>query len=142
MGLAFPDTSFLKDTKLIFQAGYFSQVRNTKRSSLRLKEASSESDLAVALCMLMAQQKYCVVFRETQKSHIKLVGKLSDQCQDTLVQFGTFLGSTLSVDEYVNKFPTIQTMLTEYHVPMEVAFFLARPMFNHAINVSMFKIVS
>lgn len=86
--------------------------------------------------MLMSQQKYCVVFRETQKSHIKLVGKLSDQCQDTLVQFGTFLGSTLSVDEYVNKFPTIQTMLTEYHVPMEVAFFLARPMFNHAINVN------
>lgn len=106
-----------------------------------MKEASSESDLAVALCMLMAQQKYCVVFRETQKSHIKLVGKLSDQCQDTLVQFGTFLGSTLSVDEYVNKFPTIQTMLTEYHVPMEVAFFLARPMFNHAINVSVLTFV-
>ncbi|CAH1184109.1 unnamed protein product [Phyllotreta striolata] len=117
------------------EAGYFSQIRNTKKSSLRLKEAMIENDLAVALCLLMAQQNYCVVYKETAKnSHLKLVGKLSDQCQDTLVQFGTFLGSTLSVDEYVNKLPTIQSMLTDYHIPLEVAFFLARPMFNHAIN--------
>lgn len=52
----------------------------------------SEQNLAVALCLLMAQQNYCVVFRETQKNHLKLVGKLADQCQDTLVQFGTFWG--------------------------------------------------
>ncbi|CAH1103884.1 unnamed protein product [Psylliodes chrysocephalus] len=117
------------------EAGYFSQIRNTKKSSLRLKEAMAENDLAVALCLLMAQQNYCVVYKETAKtSHLKLVGKLSDQCQDTLVQFGTFLGSTLSVDEYVNKLPSIQSMLTDYHIPLEVAFFLARPMFNHAIN--------
>ncbi|KAJ3658904.1 hypothetical protein Zmor_010618 [Zophobas morio] len=117
------------------EAGYLSQVRNTKKSSLRLKEAMSEHNLAVALCLLMAQQNYCVVYRETQKNHLKLVGKLADQCQDTLVQFGTFLGSSLSVDEYVNKLPTIQSMLLDYHIPNEVAFFLARPMFNHAINI-------
>ncbi|XP_060532268.1 THO complex subunit 2 isoform X2 [Cylas formicarius] len=116
------------------EAGYFSQVRNTKKSSLRLKEAMAENDLAVALCLLMAQQNFCVIYKETQKSHLKLVGKLSDQCQDTLVQFGTFLGSTMSVDEYVNKLPSIQSMLIDYHIPTEVAFFLARPMFNHAIN--------
>lgn len=96
----------------------------------------NENDLAVALCLLMAQQNYCVVYKETQKSHLKLVGKLSDQCQDTLVQFGTFLGSTLTVEEYINKLPTIQSMLLDYHIPTEVAFFLARPMFNHSINVS------
>ncbi|XP_008192636.2 THO complex subunit 2 isoform X2 [Tribolium castaneum] len=117
------------------EAGYLSQVRNTKKSSLRLKEAMSEHNLAVALCLLMAQQNYCVVYRETQKNHLKLVGKLADQCQDTLVQFGTFLGSSLSVDEYVNKLPSIQSMLLDYHIPNEVAFFLARPMFNHAINI-------
>lgn len=57
------------------KAGYFSQVRNTKKSSQRLKEALAEQDLAVALCLLMAQQKHCVVYRETDKSHLKLVGK-------------------------------------------------------------------
>lgn len=91
--------------------------------------------MAVALCLLIAQQKYCIVYKETQHSHLKLVGKLFDQCQDTLVQFGNFLASTLSVDEYVNKLPSVQSMLLEYHIPNEVAFFLARPMFNHAINI-------
>uniref|UniRef100_T1GUM3 THO complex subunit 2 n=1 Tax=Megaselia scalaris TaxID=36166 RepID=T1GUM3_MEGSC len=78
------------------EAGYFSQVRNTKKSSQRLKDALASNDLAVALCLLMAQQKHCVIYRETAQNHLKLVGKLYDQCQDTLVQFGTFLGSSYS----------------------------------------------
>lgn len=84
----------------------------------------------------MAQQKHCVIYRETAQSHLKLVGKLYDQCQDTLVQFGTFLGSTYSVDEYVERLPSIIAMLQDYHINADVAFFLARPMFTHQINVS------
>lgn len=34
--------------------------------------------------------------QETESDHLKLVGKLFDQCHDTLVQFGTFLASNLS----------------------------------------------
>ncbi|XP_058121389.1 THO complex subunit 2 [Anopheles ziemanni] len=116
------------------EAGYFSQVRNTKKSSQRLKDALASNDLAVALCLLIAQQKHCVIYRETAQSHLKLVGKLYDQCQDTLVQFGTFLGSTYSVEEYVERLPTIHSMLQRYHIHSDVAFFLARPMFSHAIN--------
>ncbi|XP_030241352.1 THO complex subunit 2 isoform X1 [Drosophila navojoa] len=117
------------------EAGYFSQVRNTKKSSNRLKEALANNDLAVTLCLLMAQQKHCVIYRETAAhSHLKLVGSLYDQCQDALVQFGTFLGSTYSVDEYVERLPSIITMLREYHINTDVAFFLARPMFTHQIN--------
>ncbi|KAM7353453.1 THO complex subunit 2-like protein isoform 3-T3 [Cochliomyia hominivorax] len=116
------------------EAGYFSQVRNTKKSSQRLKDALANHDLAVTICLLMAQQKHCVIYRETAQSHLKLVGKLYDQCQDTLVQFGTFLGSTYSVDEYVERLPSIIAMLQEYHINADVAFFLARPMFTHQIN--------
>ncbi|XP_075153160.1 THO complex subunit 2-like protein [Haematobia irritans] len=116
------------------EAGYFSQVRNTKKSSQRLKDALANHDLAVTICLLMAQQKHCVIYRETAQSHLKLVGKLYDQCQDTLVQFGTFLGSTYSVDEYVERLPSIIAMLQDYHINSDVAFFLARPMFTHQIN--------
>lgn len=116
------------------EAGYFSQVRNTKKSSQRLKDALASNDLAVALCLLIAQQKHCVIYRETSRSHLKLVGKLYDQCQDTLVQFGNFLGSTYSVEEYVERLPSIHSMLQEYHIHSDVAFFLARPMLGHAIN--------
>lgn len=110
-------------------------MRNTKKSSFRLKEALANNDLAVTLCLLIAQQKHCVIYRETARSHLKLVGKLYDQCQDTLVQFGTFLGSTYSVEEYVERLPSIHNMLQEYHIHADVAFFLARPMFLHQINV-------
>uniref|UniRef100_A0A1B6BZM5 THO complex subunit 2 n=4 Tax=Clastoptera arizonana TaxID=38151 RepID=A0A1B6BZM5_9HEMI len=116
------------------EAGYFSQVRNPKKSSIRLKEALSSDNLAVTLCLMMAQQRYCVVYRETEQSHLKLVGKLYDQCQDTLVQFGTFLLCTLSMEEYVNKIPSIQSQLSDYHIHIDVAFFLSRPMFTYAIN--------
>ena len=74
------------------EAGSFNQVKNTKKSSQRLKDALIDNNLAVPLCLLMAQQRNCVVYQETENSHLKLVGILFDQCQDTLVQFGQFLG--------------------------------------------------
>lgn len=59
------------------------------------------------------------------------------QCQDTLVQFGTFLASSLTVEEYIARLPTVNSMLAKFHIHADVAFFLARPMFTHAINVSL-----
>ena len=64
----------------------------------------------------------------------QLVGKLYDQCQDTLVQLGTFLASNLSVDDYIRRLPSLGSLLVDYHVHADVAFFLARPMFSHSIN--------
>lgn len=72
---------------------------------------------------------------------VGFTGKLYDQCHDALVQFGTFLGQTMTVDEYVERLPSIHSMLQDYHIHSDVAFFLARPMFSHAINVSIFQIL-
>ena len=121
------------------EAGSFSQIKNTRKSSLRLKDSLIDSDLAVPLCLLIAQQRNCVVYRETAEddsyAHLKLVGKLFDQCQDTLVQFGTFLASNLSVDDYTRRLPPMEELLVNYHVNLDLAFFLARPMFNHQISL-------
>ena len=64
------------------EGGYFNQVRNTRRSSLRLKDALLEANLAMPLCMLMAQQRNCILFKEQEHSHLKLVGKLYDQVSE------------------------------------------------------------
>lgn len=61
------------------EGGYFTQVRNTRRSSTRLKDALLENHLAMPLCILMAQQRHCILYREQEHSHLKLVGKLYDQ---------------------------------------------------------------
>lgn len=42
----------------------------------------------------------------------------------------------MTVDEYVERLPSIHSMLQDNHIHSDVAFFLARPMFAHAINVS------
>ncbi|XP_030836802.1 THO complex subunit 2 isoform X1 [Strongylocentrotus purpuratus] len=116
------------------EGGYFTQVRNTKRSSQRLKEALLEDDLAVTMCMLMAQEKYRVVYKHEQGTHLKLVGMLYDQCQDTLVQLGGFLSNLLSIEDYSKHFPDLVNMVTNYHLTPESAFFLYRPMCTHAIQ--------
>lgn len=41
----------------------------------------------------------------------------------------------MTVDEYVERLPSIHSMLQDYHIHADVAFFLARPMFAHAINI-------
>ena len=117
------------------EAGSFNQIKNTKKSSQRLKDALIDNNLAVPLCLLMAQQRNCVVYKETENDHLKLVGNLFDQCQDTLVQFGQFLATNLSIDDYTLRLPPMDQLLTRYHVNSDLAFFLARPMFNHQISL-------
>ncbi|XP_076446186.1 THO complex subunit 2-like [Babylonia areolata] len=116
------------------EGGNFQQVRNMKKSSTRLKDTLLERDLGLSLCLLMAQQRSSVVFREDDTRHLKLVGKLYDQCQDTLVQFGSFLSMQLSTEEFVKRLPPIDVLISTYHVPQDAAFFLARTQYNHSIQ--------
>ncbi|XP_028517932.1 THO complex subunit 2 isoform X2 [Exaiptasia diaphana] len=117
------------------EGGYFGQIRNTKKSSQRLRDAVVDGELALPLCILMAQQRNGVVFFEDNKRHLKLVGKLYDQCQDTLVQFGGFLASQMTADEYENHLPSLKDLGQKYHLTPEVAFYLSRPMFQHQIEL-------
>ncbi|XP_077984941.1 THO complex subunit 2-like isoform X2 [Glandiceps talaboti] len=115
------------------EGGYFCQLRNTKKSSQRLKDSLVENDLAMPLCLLMAQQRNCIVFKEGSEKHLKLVGKLFDQCQDTLVQFGGFLATQLGAEDYTKKLPPLGEMVEQCHITPDAAFFMYRPMFIHAI---------
>ncbi|XP_043830646.1 THO complex subunit 2-like [Dromiciops gliroides] len=116
------------------EGGYFGQIRNTKKSSQRLKDALLDHDLALPLCLLMAQQRNGIIFQEGGEKHLKLVGKLYDQCHDTLVQFGGFLASNLNTEDYIKRVPSIDVLCNEYHTPHDAAFFLSRPMYAHHIS--------
>ncbi|XP_063849502.1 THO complex subunit 2-like isoform X3 [Scylla paramamosain] len=116
------------------EAGQYQQERNTKRSSVRLKEALLEHDLAIPLLLLTAQQRSSVVYNQTESPHLKLVGKLYDQCQDTMVQFGSYLFQVVTIDELSGRMPPIGTLLSDCHVSADVAFFLARPLFINMLN--------
>ncbi|XP_068227072.1 THO complex subunit 2 isoform X2 [Palaemon carinicauda] len=117
------------------EAGQYQQERNIKRSSVRLKEALLENNLAIPLLLLMAQQRNSVVYNQTESPHLKLVGKLYDQCQDTMVQFGSYLFQMVTIDELSDRLPSIGTLLSDCHVNADVAFFLARPLFTNMLNL-------
>ncbi|TWW74883.1 THO complex subunit 2 [Takifugu flavidus] len=115
------------------EGGYFGQIRNTKKSSQRLKDVLLDHKLALPLCLLMAQHRNGVVFLEGGEKHLKLVGHLYDQCHDTLVQFGGFLASNLSTEDYIKLVPSIDVLCNQFHTPHDAAFFLSRPMYAHQI---------
>ncbi|CAH3192277.1 unnamed protein product [Porites evermanni] len=116
------------------EGGYFGQIRNTKKSSQRLRDTLLEGKLDLPLCLLMAQQRNGIVFYENADRHLKLVGKLYDQCQDTLVQFGGFLASQLTAEEYDSHIPSLDVLGQSCHLTPDAAFFLSRPMFVHQIE--------
>lgn len=58
------------------------------------------------------------------------------QCHDTLVQFGGFLASNLSTEDYIKRVPSIDVLCNQFHTPHDAAFFLSRPMYAHQIMVS------
>lgn len=61
-----------------YQGGYFTQVRNMKKSSNRLKDTVLEHDLALSLCLLISQHRDAVIYKEGAR-HLKHFGKLYDQ---------------------------------------------------------------
>ena len=64
------------------------------------------------------------------------VYRLIVQCLSTLVQFGGFLATHLSPDEYSSRVPTLDKLGLEYNVPSDVAFFMLRPVIHNSISVT------
>ncbi|XP_065885468.1 THO complex subunit 2-like isoform X2 [Dysidea avara] len=116
------------------EGAYFSQVRNVKKSSQRLRDTLVGSQLGIPLCLLMGQQRDSIIFREGSDQHLKLAGQLYDHCMDTLIQFGGFLSSHFSSEEYSQRLPSLDVLHSEYHIPADIAFFLLRPVIANAIN--------
>jgi len=115
------------------EGAYYNQVKNTRKTSARLKEALVESKLAMPLCILIAQLRDNLFFSQ-ESSPLKLVGKLYDQCQETFVQYGVFLSMNLNIDDYVNFLPPLEKLMTDHRLDPDTAFFLARPMIFHKIK--------
>lgn len=58
------------------------------------------------------------------------------QCLDTLVQFGGFLSTHLSAEEYSRRVPKIDDLGLVYHIPADISFFVLRPIIRNSISVS------
>ncbi|KAK5977815.1 hypothetical protein GCK32_005891 [Trichostrongylus colubriformis] len=117
------------------EAGSFTNARN-KRASARLRDAVLTDDIAVGLCILIAQQRECVVYLESSRLPLKLVGEMVDQCRDTLLQLCTFLWSNVRADDYAQRIPSAASLIQDYHLRVDAAMYLTRPTYLLKINNS------
>lgn len=60
------------------------------------------------------------------------------QCQETFIQFFFFLRANLKPEEYARRMPQASMLVTDFHVPAELAMCLARPIYMMRINVLAF----
>ncbi|CAF0914333.1 unnamed protein product [Adineta steineri] len=114
------------------EAGQFTAARNVKKPSIRLKEALLDNHLYLPLSIIIAQQRSCIIFKfgAQRIEHLKLIGSLYDQCQDTMVQFFTFLSNVLTTENFHHKFPSIDDLVLGFHLQVDAAFHISRPLFN------------
>ncbi|CAL8086593.1 unnamed protein product [Calicophoron daubneyi] len=118
---------------LLQEGGYYAQIRNTRKNATRLKDSLIEHKLIMPFVFLMAQQRDAVLFLDDPDRHVKLAGRLYDQCQGTLVQFITFLSLQLTREEMQTQCLPIERMMGEFHVPADTAFCLYRSLFEQKV---------
>ncbi|KHJ43040.1 rsbr [Trichuris suis] len=118
---------------LKMEYGFFGCGRNMKRSVLRLKQAIMQKDLIVNLCVRMAARRPRIVYSEAIMD-VKVAGRMYDQCQDTLIQFASFLFLFVEPEEYVKLIPLVPELVEDCNLDIDVAMFLARPSYSHMIK--------
>lgn len=123
------------------EGGSYNQIRNIKKSTYKLKDALMETNLAMPLCILIAQQRNCILY-QSANTHLKLIGKLYDQCQETLVQYGNFLANTLTINDYKRRLPPLKQLIVDCDLSPDVTFFLYRPMISHDIESAYQELVN
>ncbi|GMT17534.1 hypothetical protein PFISCL1PPCAC_8831, partial [Pristionchus fissidentatus] len=116
------------------EAGSYGSAIRNKKSLLRLRDAILKDDLAVGLSILVAQQRDSILYEGSKEMPLKLTGEMADQCRDTLVQFSSFLLENMKLEEYARKMPPIDVLLSDYSLPVDAAFFLARPAFRFEVQ--------
>ncbi|KRX76203.1 THO complex subunit 2, partial [Trichinella sp. T6] len=116
------------------EVGHLSQMRNMRRSVHRLKDSLLQDDLAVTLCILIAQQRKVIVFKDGAKVHLKLAGQMLDQCHETFIQFAHFLMANVEIEEYTRRMPLADELLQLYNLDCSSAMFLTRPAYNYKIR--------
>jgi hypothetical protein len=125
-------------------------AKPNRRSINRLRDALLRDSLFEALSILIGQQKQFIVFRDYKNYPLKLTAQMLDQvipyklsiylfssfqCQETFVQFFHFLRTNLKADQYAKRMPSALALLTEFHLPVEAAFCLTRPIYMNEIEV-------
>lgn len=104
------------------------QRHECKTTAKRLMKSLTVSKLAGQLLIAIAQERWTCVFRESEgDSELKLLGNVFDEIHRVLAQYLDLLRSNLTVDEFDSFVPDLASLISDYGVQPEIAFWIRRP---------------
>lgn len=99
----------------------------SKTTSKRLMKSLTVSKLAGQLLVAIAQERLTCIFQEEGSSELKLLGNIFDEIHRILTQYLDLLRSNMSVEEFDSFVPDLPTLIKEFGVQPEIAFWIQRP---------------
>ncbi|GIK00401.1 THO complex subunit 2 [Aspergillus viridinutans] len=100
----------------------------SKTTSKRLMKALTVSKLAGQLLVAIAQERWTCIYKATEgDSELKLLGNVFDEIHRILAQYLDLLRSNLSVDEFDSFVPDLASLIKEFGIQPEIAFWIRRP---------------
>lgn len=122
-------------TELLVSMNPTEKRANLKRSSGRLLKSLLDSDLAIPLLILTAQQmQVCIYNVPEEESHLKALASLYDTAHVVFVQYVEFLVSNMTGQEYSTLIPSLESLMINFGLESNVTFHLARPKLAHDIR--------
>lgn len=97
----------------------------SKTTSKRLIKSLTHTRLSGQLLVAIAQERLTCVFKEPS-SELKLLGNIFDEIHRILTQYLELLRSNLSVDEFDSFVPDFASLIQEFGIQPEIAFWIRR----------------
>lgn len=100
----------------------------SKTTSRRLMKSLTSSRLAGQLLVAIAQERLTCIFKESDEAsaELKLLGNIFDEIHRVLTQYLDLLRSNLTVEEFDSFVPDLVSLIKDFGVQPEVAFWIRR----------------
>jgi THO complex subunit 2 len=104
----------------------------SKTTSKRLLKSLTHTRLAGQLLVAIAQERMTCVFNESS-SELKLLGNIFDEIHRILTQYLDLLRSNLSIEEFDSFVPDFASLVKDFGIQPEIAFWIRRPSVSRKI---------
>lgn len=100
----------------------------SKTTSKRLMKSLTVSKLAGQLLIAISQERLTCIFKESDEasSELKLLGNIFDEIHRVLTQYLDLLRSNLSVEEFDSFVPDLTSLIKDFGIQPEMAFWIRR----------------
>lgn len=106
----------------------------SKITSRRLMKSLADSKLAGQLLIAVAQERATCIFKESEADdELKLLGNIFDEIHRVLTQYIDLLRSNFTVEEFDSFVPDVASLIGDFGLQPEVAFWITRPSVAHQI---------